>query len=123
MRGLGVKQIALLWTFASVCTLRGDALDHWNVRTSDTGRNLYSVTYGSGRFVAVGQWGTILISTNGTNWSATATNLTVSFYSVAWSEGLFVCVGEAGSIFTSLDGLEWSPQTSPTSNDLKAVRW
>jgi hypothetical protein len=116
------KLVALFWLLALAETLRADPLDHWNVRASDTGRNLYGVTHGLGRFVIVGQWGTILISSNGVHWNATATNLTQTLYSVTFGANWFVAVGEQGTVLTSSNGVEWASQ-NPTTNGLKVVRW
>ena len=55
-----------------VTVLPRTAIDEWRwVRPQPQGNLLTSVAFGNGRFIAVGDLGTLLISTNGTNWGVT----------------------------------------------------
>jgi hypothetical protein len=75
-----------------------------------TCERLTAITYGNGRFVAVGYKGMIITSQNGVNWSM-ASNSGRNLNSVAWGNGLFVTVGDSCGTMTSMDGINWTPYT------------
>jgi photosystem II stability/assembly factor-like uncharacterized protein len=81
------------------------------------------VTYGNNIFVAVGDNGTILTSTDGVSWTRRTSPTTQGLYSVTYGNGLFVAVGNNGTILTSTDGVNWTQRTSGTSNDLYGVTY
>ena len=64
---------------------------------------LTSVTWCGDRFVAVGEAGTILASTDGLSWRNHSLDTSVKLNGVACSDGRFVVVGEEGSAFSSTD--------------------
>lgn len=99
------------------------SLDQWNARDSGTGNNINSVAYGSNRFIAVGQNGMILVSSNAATWNIFTSSVIKSLYGVTWGNNLFVAVGDEGSISTSSDGVTWVSQASPTTNHLKSVEF
>ncbi len=76
-------------------------------------------------FVAVGNSGTILRSTDGKNWEQvshvpTSNNLN----DVAWGGSNFISVGEGGVVLTSPDGLSWTlneQATTLSTNTLNAI--
>jgi hypothetical protein len=74
-------------------------------------------------YVVTGNLGTLLTSTNGTNW-ATATSGTTSLLSsvTEWPGGL-IAVGDNGTIVASTNGVTWGKRTSGTTNWLFRVRW
>jgi hypothetical protein len=76
-----------------------------------------SVTYGKGRFVAVGQ-GAAQVSTDGINWTAGTGVSTSSLTGTAYGNGVFVAVGSGGGgqIYTSTDGTNWTLNTSVSSS-------
>ncbi|MDP7582031.1 MAG: hypothetical protein QGG03_02235, partial [SAR324 cluster bacterium] len=91
--------------------------------------NLYGVTFGNGTFVAVGQSGTIIKSTNnGASWSSSSSGGN-TLNGVTFGNNIFMAVGNGGTIVKSTadgvtstdDGSNWSSSTSPTTNDLKGV--
>jgi len=73
----------------------------WTARTSGTRRWLGSVTYANNTFVAVGDWGTILTSSNGVNWTARTWGTGAWLYGVTYGNATFVAVGFDGTILTS----------------------
>jgi photosystem II stability/assembly factor-like uncharacterized protein len=60
--------------------------------------------------VAVGDSGTILLSTNGSTWtSASSVPAAANLHAVAYSSGIWVAVGDAGAIYVSTDsGAHWT---------------
>jgi hypothetical protein len=116
-------QFWLLLLLPAVLHAWTDPLDQWQTRASGVGLNLHDVTFGANRFVAVGQNGVILASSNGAAWSISASNVVPSLRGVAYGSNVFVAVGATGSVVTSTDAVDWTAQSSGTSNDLHAVRW
>ena len=76
-------------------------------------------------YVAVGNEGTIIRSTDVENWSlpiVTLANQTLR--SVYYANGAWVAVGDQGQIVTSLDdGLSWTLDVATTSYDLRSVAY
>jgi hypothetical protein len=105
------------------------------------GKALYGVTYGysttlaSYVFVAVGQAGTILYSTDGLNWTVAASvspansnDLKAVKYGGldASAVGIFVAVGANGTVLTSEDGISWTNQAAtgiPTTSALNSITY
>src|SRR5690606_36804498 len=85
----------------------------WTSHDSGTTDWLTGVMYGAGKFVAVGDQGRILNSTDGIHWMDAATSGTANrLNNVVWGHGLFVAVGENGTIVTSPDADTWTPRIS-----------
>lgn len=90
-----------------------DPLESWTrVHHGDTGSgSLWSVIYANGSFLAVGDSGTILCSTNGTSWDQIAAGLdAVPLRDVTYANGLYVMIGggENATVWTSTDGEVWT---------------
>ena len=85
----------------------------WARRTSGTTNWLVAVTFGNGRYLAVGDNGTILTSTNAIVWTpVSSTGTTARLNNVLFAQNKFVAVGEGGAIVVSTDGTTWNPVTS-----------
>lgn len=87
--------------------------------------NLFDVTFGAGKFVAVGMEGHVVISgDNGVSWAAlppdTVTRPT-NLNGVVYGAGNFVAAGDFGQIVTSSDGSNWVNQPQMSVADLKGV--
>ena len=70
--------------------------------------------YAKGAFVAVGEGGAILSSSDRVSWTARQSGTTNSLASIACMGGRFVVVGENGTILTSDDGNVWVAHAPPT---------
>jgi hypothetical protein len=88
----------------------------WTAVESGTDANLYGVTCGNGKFVAVGAEGLfngrILVSQDGVTWS-TSLAPTYELHGVTFGAGVFVAVGESGAVLTSPDGDDWTLRQIP----------
>ena len=76
----------------------------WTNRTASSGTTnlLTGITFGKGLFVATGEFGTILTSPNGTNWTAiNPAPTTELLYALDYDGENFTAVGTAVSLFTS----------------------
>jgi hypothetical protein len=92
-----------LTAFAAV-----DPLDNWHLRTiPGPAFNLQCISFGEGTFVAVGDQGTIVSSTDGINWVAQNSQTTNNLSGIAFDGGSFVVVGSGGTILGSVDGVSW----------------
>ncbi len=111
-----IKNAVLLsFAFASICF----GQSKWEV--SSQSNDLSSVTYGMNQFVAVGNIGTIITSTDGKIWSTKSLGVTEKLNSVVYFNNQFVTVGDNGRIFTSPDGSTWAEKNSGTTNSLGSV--
>jgi hypothetical protein len=90
---------------------------HW-LNPSTQENNLYGVTYGNGKYVAVGALGTTLSSADGTNWQGNYAPEGFALNAVCWGNGQFVAVGSNGVIMASADGINWTNRASPTTAPL-----
>lgn len=112
--------ILLFLAFRSlVGAAAADSLDTWQLRTPRANTNyLNSVIYGQDRFVAVGDEGTILYSTDGANWEAAPKVTTRDLHTVIFANGRFVIGGADRLILTSTNGVSWQPALSGTLGSL-----
>jgi hypothetical protein len=74
------------------------------------------------RYVAVGDLGSILGSTNGVDWYSLASPTTNRLNGVtSKDDGSSIAVGDSGTILTSPDGITWVPLTPVVTNTLYGV--
>lgn len=74
--------------------------------------NLRSVTYGNGRYVAVGETGVIKISEDGQSWRTILLEQPKTHYDVIWNGNSFILYSLDGTKYTSKDGEHWSKYNS-----------
>jgi hypothetical protein len=98
-------------------------LDFWASRDSGITADLFGITYGHGLFVAVGDLGTILTSSDGVTWTNHSIDSSNAFHGVTYGNGAFVAVGKLGLILTSPDGVIWTSRASGTDHYLKGVAY
>ena len=89
----------------------------WNQTNPGFGP-LRGVAYGLDRFVAVGDLGTVIASTAGTNWTKLDAGTRANLWSIAFENNQFVAVGEK-TVLTSSDGLSW--ETHDADANLRGV--
>jgi uncharacterized delta-60 repeat protein len=76
------------------------------------GASLVTVNYQNGVFLAGGEGGTILSSTDGLTWAVQRVPAIRNLYGFAYGQGLHVAIGYYGSLFTSSDLVTWTPRES-----------
>jgi len=94
---------------------------HWVRHSSGVLSSLYSVTFGEGRFVAVGNEGALVTSVDGVTWTSVNSATDERLRNVVYAHGMFVAVGYNGTIITSPTGLVWKVRDSKTAERLHAV--
>ena len=93
----------------SVAGTADSAGHEWRLVPSESQLTLSGVTWNGTRFVAVGQFGTIVHSSDGNRWTAASDSATSSWLQdVTWNGSRFVAVGELGTIVHSSDGDRWT---------------
>jgi hypothetical protein len=98
-------------------------LDNWVWRNPrPRGYDLQSIVWNAGKYLAVGEKGTIQSSPDGLSWTLHGTE-TTDFYGLAFGAGKYVAVGGLGRIRTSVDGETWTARTSGVSVALDGVAW
>ena len=89
-------------------------LDNWTSRTSGFGTaTVYTIGFGNGLFLAVGNSGTLTTSPDGITWTSRTSGFgTTRINGVTYGDGLYVAVGYSGKLTTSTDGTTWTSRTS-----------
>src|SRR5208283_4930226 len=80
---------------------------------------LNAMGYAEGAFVAVGEGGAILSSSDRVSWTARQSGTTNSLASIACMGGRFVVVGENQTILTSDDGNVWVAHGPPSQKPIE----
>ncbi len=101
----------------------GDQFDHLTPRFSGTSAVLNAATCSTNGYVAVGNNGLILSTTDAVSWATQPSTTTNDLRGATWANGLFVAVGAGGTILSSANGSTWNHQTSGTTNRLNGVSW
>ncbi len=84
-------------------------------------RTLNDMVFTGKRFVAVGEYGTIMQSEDGGSWALCDSITTEGIYSVAWS-GKNLVAGAQSCVLTSNDGIAWK-KIPMGSNSISRVVW
>lgn len=94
-------------------------LDYWTwANPQVNGNDIYGIAKGNGTYVAVGDWGTTLTSSDGSTWLNKSLPVSTSFNCVTFGNGIFVAYAADGSsapsgysvsyFLTSKDGENWN---------------
>ena len=94
----------------------------WHPRSPlPTASTLNGVAYGNGRFVAVGDNGSIVTSSNGLDWVLNPSGVSNQLNTIIFAAGRFVAGGSSGLILWSDDGLSWSTGSFPQPSDVDTI--
>src|SRR2546425_826275 len=103
------KQLCGLLLYVVALPLLAGPFEVWHPRNPlPTSATLNSIAYGNGQFIAVGNNGTIVASTNGLDWALRPSGVSRHLKSIAFANGRFVIGGNSGLILWSDDGEVWS---------------
>jgi hypothetical protein len=103
---------------------RAEVLENWHWRNPlPQGNSLHNVVFGNGAYVAVGDFGTILTSSNGTNWQRRLSGVTDTLRDCVYGGGQYIVVGDFGTILTSTDLATWASQYAGTFHGLNGVTY
>jgi hypothetical protein len=103
---------ALILLWATMGRSAVDPLSQWHFsHPKPVGNDLLAVTFANGLFVAGGSIGTIITSSNGTDWIRQQTPITATLQAIAYGNGRFVAVGDGSAIISSPDGTNWVQST------------
>ncbi|MDF7823119.1 PKD domain-containing protein [Pontiellaceae bacterium B12227] len=89
---------------------------------SSSNIRLLDVAYGDGVYIAVGENGSIVRSTDAINWNPVVSGTTTNLTGVSYGDGSFVAVGAhfgggPANVLTSSDGLLWTNRSSGVDLD------
>lgn len=85
-------------------------LVNWTVHASGTTNQILAVTFGGGKFVAVGVGGYVATSTDGMHWNIQNGNPAVNWRCITYGNGRFVMadINSPANVWTSTDGVTWN---------------
>ncbi|MDX2109815.1 MAG: Ig-like domain-containing protein [Verrucomicrobiota bacterium] len=95
----------------------------WVVQRSGTDRGLNDIYFDpvNNLYLAVGDEGIILTSTNGSDWSVRNAASTDDLNTIASGNGFYVALGNNGVVMTSRDGTVWTQRITRFPNDIQSV--
>src|SRR5262245_21144709 len=97
--------VAIVTAMHFIASGRAGSLDTWIWRNpTPTAKALRGIVYSGSQFVAVGDGGAILRSTDVVKWLSHQSPAASDLSGIAYGNGLFVAVGNTGTIVTSTDG-------------------
>ncbi len=85
--------------------------------------SLRDITFGAGRWVAVGTYGKVVASTDLDTWQVIDSGVEESLYSISWNGSEFLAAGSGGIVISSPNGLAWTRETTLTNLYLDSVEW
>jgi hypothetical protein len=91
--------------------------ENWQKRTTGT-VDLSRVGFGHNQFIAVGNDGTVMSSTDGMAWNLRQPAMPSKLNGITYANGQFVAVGDYGTILTSYEGANWTQPKSGTQYGL-----
>jgi hypothetical protein len=86
----------------------------WVWKDSTLRSRVSAITFGDGKFLAVGDNGTVWHSANGLDWEEKAV-IPMAVTGCAYGKGMFVAVGKLGYVASSLDGIRWDVRQQPNA--------
>ena len=118
-----LKVFATVSRYGSSQTFSNDG-EHWHVASTQLPSvNWSCLTYGNGKYVAVGSSGIQAFSTDGTNWTYATIQVTGDWKGVAYGNGKYVAVGSSGIQAFSTDGINWQSATTQVAGNWNAVTY
>ncbi len=91
------------------------SMDGVNWSSKSASASLYAVTFGNGKFIAVGDLNTILVSDdNGVNWTTSSSGVDGSspIQAITFGNNKFVAINNAGQALISVAGASWLAEST-----------
>lgn len=97
----------------------------WDHILGPSARSMSAIVYGKGVFVQVGDGGTILVSSDGKQWTVVDSPTTMNLRKLDFNGERFVATGIKGTVMTSDDGRNWSlhPRYSNSDVAFTGIAW
>ena len=92
----------------------------WQVITGVPAVNYHSVAYFD-QWIAVGDLGTVLLSTDGAEWTDYNAGITDGLRSIAYINNNYYVTGTRGAIVISSDGTAWTVEPRVVANDINGI--
>lgn len=108
----------LIWAHASTGLAQSAS---WSASVSPTPETLWGVCSGPQGFVAVGEKGVIVTSSDGVTWVNRASGTSVWLLAVTWAQGFYLAVGDNGTLLASSDAVTWQLRSTGTLQRLNAI--
>ena len=86
----------------------------WTEKITGAIKGLIEVTYGEGKYIGVGEEGTILSSLDLTTWTEETSGVYDDITSVIYANGLFIATCPSSCVLTSPDGITWTANNNVT---------
>ncbi len=123
----GAIWVAIAWNGDGLIC-RAPKKKHWQAMVTSETLVFNDLIRTDKAWFAVGQFGMISTTANGSDWTHQFVSGTTSLNGIAQDDDRLVAVGAGGKIFTSLGGVTWTSVTSPTANNLadvahNGIRW
>lgn len=118
------KVLSLVVLFVMVLAVPSFAvLDTWTVWDSFNGYNLYGAVYTADTHLAVGAYNKMIISGNGSNWSALNQGKfgTPQLNTVNYCNNTYFTGGASGTLMWSADSIVWTKITTGTGNAISNI--
>jgi hypothetical protein len=113
---------SILFSVVLILNLQSAILDQWHWRNPlPQGNQLNNVVFANGNYISVGEWGTILTSTDGTNWVRRESGTTDTLRDCAYGAGRYVVVGDFGTVLSSTDLVTWTWHYAGTFYSLNGI--
>lgn len=112
MKTLSLRFAGVILIWLVVCSTAQGASSVWGgLHPIPDAHSLEDVIrQGPSPYIAVGEGGAIVTSSDGVNWTVRASNTVQKLYSVIWDGSQYITVGEGGLVMTSPDGVTWTAQ-------------
>ena len=106
----------------AICKI--EDMENCSEKNSGTSRDLKGVNFSNDKYIAVGNSGTIIASSDGGNtWNTKTSGTSQDLLDISYKNNSYVVVGSSGVILTSSDGDTWSSKNSGTTKDLYGITY
>lgn len=95
-------------------------LQNWTEYTTIAPHGLRTIIWAGGQFVAAGDLGTVMTSSNGVDWVDRSGSFS-TIYDLTYAAGRYYAISTQGKVYSSSDGRTWGEETSDNSIALNAL--